>query len=90
MLNHFTKSKYLYGVQCHKRLWNEKNHPERKANNSRSQQRRLDQSKEVGILARKCFPEGGLIDAIDPLAATEQTEAAINRGDYTSRVLAHR
>ena len=36
------------GLQCHKRLWYEKNHPERKANISRSQQRRLDQSKEDG------------------------------------------
>ena len=58
-----------------------KNYPGRAADTSRSQQRRLDQSKEVGILARKCFTEGVLIDAIDPLVSVEQTEAAINRGD---------
>lgn len=76
-----TKSKYLSGLQCYKRLWYEKNHPERKANNSRSQQRRLDQSKEVGILARDYFPEGVLINTIDPLISIGQTEAAIERGD---------
>ena len=81
MLNHLTKSKYLSGLQCHKRLWYKENHSERAADTSRSQQRRLDQSKEVGILARDSFPDGVLINAIDPLVATEQTEAAINRGD---------
>ena len=80
MLNHLTKSKYLNGLQCRKRLWYEKNHPERKANISRSQQRKFDQGKEVGILARKCFPEGVLIDAIDPLVSVERTKETINRG----------
>ncbi len=81
MLNHLTKSKYLHGVQCHKRLWYEKNHPERKANISRAQQRRFDQGKEVGILARDYFPDGVLINAIDPLTSARQTEETIERGD---------
>ena len=81
MLNHLTKSKYLNGLQCRKRLWYEKNYPGRAADNSRSQQRRLKQSKEVGILVRDYFPDGVLIDATDPLVSIEQTEAAINRGD---------
>ena len=80
MPNHLTKSKYLHGLQCRKRLWYEKNHPERKANISRSQQRKFDQGEEVGILARKCFPEGVLIDAIDPLVSVERTKETINRG----------
>lgn len=76
-----TKSKYLSGLQCHKRLWYEKNYPGRASNISRSQQRKLDQSKEVGILARDYFPEGVLINTIDPLISIEQTEEAITRGD---------
>ena len=80
MLNHLTKSKYLNGLQCHKRLWYEKNHPERKANISRSEQRRFDQGKEVGILAHSHFPESVLINATDSANALEQTEAAIGRG----------
>ena len=81
MSNYLTKSKYLYGVQCHKRLWNEDKHPDRAAGISRSQQRKFDQSIEVGILARDYFPEGVLIDAIDPLVAVKQTEEAIKRGE---------
>lgn len=81
MLNYLTKSKYLNGLQCHKRLWYKKNHPERKANISRSQQRKFNQGEEVGILARDYFSDGVLINAVDPLVAIEQTEAAINRGD---------
>ncbi len=71
----------MSGIQCHKRLWYEKNHPERKANISRSLQRKFDQGEEVGISARKCFPEGGLIDAIDPLVSVKQTQEAIECGD---------
>ena len=71
----------MSGIQCHKRLWYEKNHRERKANPSRSLKRRFAQGKEVGILARDDFPDGILIDAIDPLVAVEQTKAAIERGD---------
>ena len=81
MPNYLTKSKYLGGLQCHKRLWNEDKHPDRAADISRSQQRRFDQSKEVGILARDYFPKGVLIDAIDPLVAVKQTEEAIKRGE---------
>ena len=81
ILNHLTKSKYLHGVQCHKRLWNEENHPGRGTNNSRSLQRKFDQGKEVGILARDYFPDGVLINAIDPLTSARQTKEAIERGD---------
>ena len=81
MPNYLTKSKYLSGLQCHKRLWNEDKHPDRAAGISKSQQRKFDQSKEVGILARDYFPEGVLIDAIDPLVAVKQTEEAIKRGE---------
>ena len=80
MPNNLTKSKYLSGLQCHKRLWNEARHPERAADVSISQQRRFDQSKEVGILARDYFPDGVLINAIAPLVATEQTKKVIKRG----------
>ena len=80
MSNYLTKSKYLSGLQCHKRLWNEVRHPDRAADTSISQQRKFDQSKEVGILARGYFPEGVLIDTIEPLVSAEQTEAAIRRG----------
>ncbi|MXV77674.1 DUF2779 domain-containing protein [Candidatus Poribacteria bacterium] len=81
MANYLTKSKYLSGLQCHKRLWNEVKHPNRAADTSISQKRKFDQSKEVGILARDHFTNGVLIDAIDPLVSVEQTAEAIERGD---------
>ena len=80
MQNYLTKSRYLYGLQCHKRLWNEIRHQERATDISISQQRRFDQGKEVGILARDYFCDGVLIDAMDPLVSVKQTEQAIKRG----------
>ena len=81
MSNYLTKSKYLNGLQCHKRLWYEENHPERKPDISISQRRIFDQSNKVGILARGHFPDGVLINAAAPLNSVKQTEAAIRRGD---------
>ena len=80
MQNYLTKSRYLYGLQCHKRLWNEVRHRERATDISISQQRRFDQGTKVGILARDYFPDGVLIDAMDPLVSVEQTEQVMKRG----------
>jgi hypothetical protein len=80
MVNYLTKSKYLSGLQCHKRLWYEKNYPGRAAAISRSQQRIFDQGREVGVLARDHFPGGMLIDATGPVESVEQTKEAIRRG----------
>ena len=80
MQNYLTKSKYLSGLQCPKRLWNEVKHPKRATGTSTSQQRRFDQGTEVGILARNYFCEGVLIDAEDPLVAVKHTQQAMERG----------
>ena len=80
MQNYLTKSKYLNGLQCHKRLWYEKNHPERKSSLSRAQHRTFRQGKEVGELARDLFPKGILISARSPAKSAEQTEIAIRNG----------
>ena len=80
MQNYLTKSKYLSGLQCHKRLWYEKNYPERASSLSRADHRGFRQGKEVGERARELFPEGILIGAINPEKSTEQTEIAIRDG----------
>ncbi len=80
MQYYLTKSKYLSGLQCHKRLWNKVRHPKRATDTPISQQRRMNQGTEVGILAHDDFPGGVLIDAMDPLVSVEQTEKAIKRG----------
>ena len=80
-----TNSKYLSGLQCHKRLWYErlwyeKNDPERASAISRSQQRIIDQSTEVRVLARDYFPGGVLIDSLNREESLEQTQDAMRRG----------
>ena len=80
MQNYLTKSKYLSGLQCHKRLWYEKNHPERASSLSRAQHRTFRQGKEVGERARDFFPKGMLISAISPVKSAEQTQIAIRDG----------
>jgi len=56
-----SKSKYLSGLQCVKKLWLEINDPQKATPFSIAQQRVLNQGTEVGILARQQFP-GGRID----------------------------
>ena len=80
MQNYLTKSKYLSGRRCHKRLWYEKNHPERESSRSRAQDRTSRQGREVEEHARDCFPEGILISADSLAKSTEQTEIAIRDG----------
>ena len=79
-MNYLRNSNYLNGLQCHKRLWYEQNHPGRAAATSRSQQWLFDQSRKVKRLARERFPEGRLIDTTDPREAVEQTQEAISSG----------
>lgn len=69
----------MNGLQCHKRLWFEENHPEKKPDVTISQRRIFDQSNKVGILARGHFPDGVLINTTDPLNTVKQTETAIRQ-----------
>ena len=78
--NYLTKSKYLSGLQCHKRLWYEKNHPERAESLSKAQHRTFRQGKEVGERARDLFPKGILISAKSPAISAKQTKIAIRDG----------
>ena len=80
MSSYLTKSNYLNGLQCHKRLWCEENHRDQKPETTISQQRIFDQSKKVGILAREHFPEGMLINTTIPLNSVQQTTEAIQSG----------
>ena len=64
MRRHLSKSRYLSGLQCKKRLWLEVNEPAKASTISTTQQKILDQGTEVGIRARLYFP-GGLLIEID-------------------------
>ena len=53
MARNLSKSKYISGLQCEKRLWLEINDPEKAAPMSEATERILEQGTEVGILARE-------------------------------------
>jgi predicted RecB family nuclease len=67
-----SKSKFLAGLQCHKRLYLEVHHPEWATAPDASTQAMLDMGTEIGELARRCFPGGVLVEA-----GYRQREAAL-------------
>lgn len=58
-----SKSKYLAGLQCHKRLYLEIHAPGLATPPDAAAQARLNQGTDVGVLARERFPGGVLVDA---------------------------
>ncbi|MBM4127390.1 MAG: DUF2779 domain-containing protein [Nitrospira sp.] len=67
-----SKSKFLAGLQCHKRVYLDVHHPEWATPPDSSMQAVLDMGTELGVLARSCFPRGVLIEE-----GYRQREAAI-------------
>ena len=53
-----SKSKYLWGLQCHKLLWHAYNAKNLIPEPDASQQAIFDQGHEVGALAKEMFPDG--------------------------------
>ena len=80
-----SKSKYLAGLQCPKRLWLEAHRPDLAAPLTPAKERVFAQGREVGRRARECFP-GGLLLEEDPRRwreALEETQAALGGGADT-------
>ena len=74
-----SKSKFVAGVQCLKRLYLQVHQPELAEQIGDEQQARLEQGQEVGRLAQKAFPCGALVDS-GPLeldAALRRTAALV-------------
>jgi hypothetical protein len=75
-----SKSSYGAGLQCHKRLWIEKNSPEQIPTASISQQAVFDQGHEVGDWSHRLFPDGillsGELDFAAHLQASREALAA--------------
>jgi predicted RecB family nuclease len=57
-----TKTRFLSGLQCHKRLWLETNQPQLKMGLSPVEEARIATGKRMDELARKRFPQGILLD----------------------------
>ncbi|MGH7799866.1 MAG: DUF2779 domain-containing protein [Thermodesulfobacteriota bacterium] len=83
MSKNLSKSKYLSGLQCEKRLWLEINAPGKASETTEYQKRLFDQGKEVGIMARSYFSEGYLIntDRSKIYHCVEETHDSIDRGE---------
>ncbi len=76
-----SKSKFLSGLQCHKRLYLEIHQPSLAAPPDASMQAILDMGTEIGILAQQCFPGGVLVKS-----GFRQREAALTE---TAALLQH-
>src|ERR1035438_3008396 len=74
-----SKSKFVAGVQCLKRLYLEIHQPDLAGDIDDGQEARLEEGQEVGRLAQTAFPRGALVDS-GPLeldAALRRTAALI-------------
>jgi len=82
MTYNLSKSKYLSGLQCKKKLWLEINDREKASPLSKADERIFEQGTEVGIEARKRFPGGLLIEFYrsDPSSSVDKTKEAIKDG----------
>lgn len=74
---YLSKTRYIAGNQCLKRLWLEVNDPKKIKSISGGQKWLFEGGTGVGIQARTYFPEGILIDASDLQTALKETEEAL-------------
>jgi hypothetical protein len=79
MPSSISKTNLMSGLQCHKRLWLEVNDPSKLPKRTKSQQRIISQGVEVGLYARKQFPDGLLIYG-EGAEALQQTQQALQSG----------
>jgi len=77
-----SKSKFIAGVQCLKRLYFQVYEPNRTETLDDSDNARLEQGREVGLLARAAFPGGALVaeEFWDVASALARTSALIEDG----------
>ena len=75
-----SKSRYLAGLQCHKRLFFDVHSPELATKMDAQRRAILDMGTGIGELARGCFPDGKLVTADHRHSkdALEQTAAFLN------------
>ena len=72
-----TKSKFIAGVQCLKRLYLTVHAPELAAQTDELDQAIIEQGREVGLLAKQMFPGGVVVDAINREQAIRATRELI-------------
>jgi len=79
-----SKSTYMYGLQCPKRLWLHKNRPDLKDEQSETQEKVFERGTNVGLLARELFPGGRDASPPDPFSypiSVKQTYDWVQSGE---------
>ena len=76
----FSKSGYLAGLQCRRRLWQQRHAPERASPPDAEQLERMALGSEIGAAARGLFPGGVLIEELDFALARARTDELLARG----------
>jgi hypothetical protein len=76
-----SKSTFMYGCQCPKRLWLHKNQPDLRDEQDDAQEAFFVQGTNVGIIARELFPGG--VDA-SPATSFEYHQSVIDTTRYIS------
>jgi hypothetical protein len=79
MPSSLSKTNFMSGLQCFKRLWLQVKDPSKQLKLTKSQQRIINQGIEVGLYARKQFPNGLLIYG-EGAEAIQQTQQALQSG----------
>src|SRR6516225_1105079 len=72
-----TKSRYVAGCQCLKRLYLSVHAPELASHPDESDQAIIDKGREVGLLARKMFPGGVAVECPDREEAIRATRELV-------------
>jgi predicted RecB family nuclease len=72
-----TKSQVVAGAQCLKRLYLIVHEPDSSSDIDDSAQAIIEQGREVGLLARKLFPGGVVVESRDPEQAIRRTQELI-------------
>jgi hypothetical protein len=75
-----TKSRYLTALNCEKRLWLD---TYELVQSGKTSDRRAEDGKRVGELARAQFPDGVLVRTLDTNKAVEETQRLIEQGHDT-------
>ena len=82
-----SKSKFLAGLQCHKRVYLDVHHPNWAAPPDPSMQAVLDMGTELGVLARTRFPRGLLIEESHRQREAALAHTAAVLGDPTANAI---
>jgi len=75
-----TKSSFLSGLQCPKKLWRETNIPDQDQQISAAQRQRFETGLQVGVMARSHFDGGVLVNERDVDGAVNHTLQCIEQG----------